>query len=189
MLTHNNKALKEWAVAVRSLERGDHVLTLRKGGITEEGGRFRAEEPEFFLFPNHTHQNPAQLKPQARGLLKEVEADRPDPNVVRLSSYACVKDVLTITSPETLSLLEGAHIWTRDYMEERLQYRPEEPLLGLVLRVYLLPSPVDLVNLASYGGCTSWVKLEQALSTEGARPVLDDATFAHRANALKTLVT
>ena len=49
-------ALKEWAVACEALGRGEQVLLLRKGGISEEGREFRIEHPEFLLFPTFEHQ-------------------------------------------------------------------------------------------------------------------------------------
>ena len=33
-------ALKEWAVAVKALDRGEQIMLLRKGGIREEGKDF-----------------------------------------------------------------------------------------------------------------------------------------------------
>ena len=36
-------ALKEWAVAVEALEQGKTIMLLRKGGISEQGGRFQVK--------------------------------------------------------------------------------------------------------------------------------------------------
>ena len=40
-------ALKEWAVACEALGRGQQILLIRKGGISEEHREFRVEHPEF----------------------------------------------------------------------------------------------------------------------------------------------
>ena len=44
-------AFKEWAVIVDALGRGQQILILRKGGISEGPGGFQVEQPEFLLFP------------------------------------------------------------------------------------------------------------------------------------------
>jgi hypothetical protein len=44
----------------------------------------------------------------------------------------------------------------------------------LVLRTYLLPEPVELPYSEAYGGCKSWIELEQRVSTAGARPALEE---------------
>lgn len=184
----SNRAFKEWAAVVRAMERGDTVLLIRKGGIVEEGGAFRVDDPEFFLFPNHTHQNAAQLQARAHGVLAETNADRPDETMVRISSYAAVADVFTIPDEATLARLDGEHLWTRDYVLERLLYKPHNPLYALALRVYNLPEPFEITYLAAYGGCTSWVTLDEAYSTTGATPALDDAAFAERLARIRRLI-
>ncbi len=54
-------ALKEWAVAVRALEKGDTTLVVRKGGIREKA--FAVEDSRFLLLPGYEHQRPELLKP------------------------------------------------------------------------------------------------------------------------------
>ncbi len=184
----NNRAFKEWAAVVRAMEWGETILLIRKGGIVEEGGAFRVEDPEFFLFPNHTHQNAAQLQPRAHGVLAETNADRPDVTTLRISSYATVDGIFTIPDEATLARLDGEHLWTRGYVMERLLYKPHNPLYAIALRVYNLPEPFETTYLAAYGGCTSWVILDEAYSTEGATPALDDAAFAGRLARIRRLI-
>ena len=42
-------ALKEWAVAVEALERGETALVVRKGGIREKA--FAVDDTRFLLLP------------------------------------------------------------------------------------------------------------------------------------------
>jgi hypothetical protein len=188
MVSVNDKALKEWAVVVKSLEMGEQILLIRKGGITEEEGSFRVREPEFFLFPNHTHQNPAQLQPRAHELLETTEAERPEEGYLCISSYAVVEDIFVVPSLAALARLDDEHPWSADYVAERFLYKRDHPLYGIVLRTYCLPQPFTLPYLASYGGCTSWVTLDEALPTEGAVPVLDDKAFCSRLRKLRAAV-
>jgi hypothetical protein len=39
---------------------------------------------------------------------------------------------------------------------------------------------MDLPMSASYGGCKSWIELEQDVDPAGAAPALSDAEFAER---------
>ncbi|HQU41894.1 MAG TPA: DUF1802 family protein, partial [Pirellulales bacterium] len=68
-------AFKEWAVVCRALAGGRQSLILRKGGIVEEGGEFRPDHPEFLLFPTFSHQSPDSVVPDARPLLRGLEAE------------------------------------------------------------------------------------------------------------------
>ena len=57
-------ALKEWAVAVKSLGRGEQVIILRKGGIHREDRDFRLVHPLFLLYPTYEHQKAELIKPE-----------------------------------------------------------------------------------------------------------------------------
>ena len=46
-----NPGLKEWAVVVRALRDGRQIIDLRKGGIREEGHRFRVRASRFASTP------------------------------------------------------------------------------------------------------------------------------------------
>ncbi|HEY3413580.1 MAG TPA: DUF1802 family protein [Armatimonadota bacterium] len=184
----NDKAFKEWAVVVRALEAGESMLLIRKGGVVEEGGALRLSDPEFFFFPNHTHQSGDQLQPRAHGFLAESEAERPEEGTVRISSFAEVLRVWIVTDEATLASLESEHVWTTECVTERFRYKPTDPLFAIALRVYRLPEPVQLPYLSAYRGCTSWVTLDAPLSTEGAIPVIDDAACMARLSALSALL-
>nr|MDQ5818405.1 DUF1802 family protein [Actinomycetota bacterium] len=64
------QTLKEWAVTVRALERGDTALVVRKGGIREKA--FAVKDSRFLLLPGYEHQRPELLKPEYRELLREI---------------------------------------------------------------------------------------------------------------------
>jgi len=58
MQSNTTHALKEWA-AVDALEQGKTImLLLRKGGIHEQGGRFKVAQNQILLYPTHEHQQP-----------------------------------------------------------------------------------------------------------------------------------
>ena len=167
-------ALKEWAVAVKALERGDTALVVRKGGIREKA--FAVPETRFLLFKSYEHQNPEQLKPEYHELLRSIPR-RPDDGPVILSSFAEVQGAYEVSEAEELEALDPYHIWTPEYAESRLKWRPKKPLTVLVLRTYVLPEPVELPYRATYGGCKSWIELEKSIPTTSSRPALNDPTF------------
>jgi hypothetical protein len=166
--------LKEWAVAVRALERGDTALVVRKGGIGEKA--FAVKDSRFLLLAGYEHQRPELLKAEYRALLETIP-NLTDDGPLRFTSFAEVWGAYEIFEPEPLEAIDPYHIWTPQYAESRLRWRPKKPLTVLVLRTYLLPEPIELPYSETYGGCKSWIELQQRVSTTGARPALEDETF------------
>jgi hypothetical protein len=167
-------ALKEWAVAVEALERGETALVVRKGGIREKA--FAVPKTRFLFFKSYEHQKEEQLKPLYHDLLLSI-AERRDDGPVVFTSFAEVRSAYEVSEAEELEALDPYHIWTPEYAESRLKWRPKKPLTVLVLRTYVLPEPVELSYRAEYGGCKSWIELEKAVPTVDSRPALDYATF------------
>ncbi|HZC18243.1 MAG TPA: DUF1802 family protein [Rubrobacteraceae bacterium] len=167
-------ALKEWAVAVKALEHGETALVVRKGGIREKA--FAVPKTRFLLFKSYEHQNPDQLKPLYHDLLWSIP-QRWDDGPVIFTSFAEVQGAYEVTETDELEALDPYHVWTPEYAESRLRWRPKKPLTVLVLRTYLLPEPVKFPYRAEYGGCKSWIELERAVPTTGSHPALDDAAF------------
>jgi hypothetical protein len=167
-------ALKEWAVAVKALEHGETMLVVRKGGIREKA--FAIPKVRFLFFKSYEHQNLEQLEPAYHDLLRSIPERRDDEPVI-FTSFAEVHSAYEVSEAEELEALDPHHIWTHEYAESRLKWRPKKPLTVLVLRTYLLPEPVEFEYLAEYGGCKSWIELAESVPTAGSHPVLDDATF------------
>jgi hypothetical protein len=166
--------LKEWAVAVRALERGATALVVRKGGIREKA--FAVADRRFLLLPGYEHQRPELLKPEYRQLMREIP-DLTDDGPLRFTSFAEVKGAYEISEPESLEAIGPHHMWTPEYAGSRFRWRPKKPLTALVLRTHLLPEPVELPYSEAYAGCKSWIELEEPVSAAGSRPALDDDSF------------
>ncbi len=167
-------ALKEWAVAVGALERGETALVVRKGGIREKA--FAVPQTRFLLLPGYEHQRPGLLKPEYRRLMDDIP-DLTDDGPLCFSSFVEVEGAYEISEAEELAALDPHHMWTPEYAESRFKWRPKKPLTVLVLRAYLLPETVELPYRDEYGGCKSWIKLEEPVSVDGARPALSDEEF------------
>ena len=167
-------ALKEWAVAVETLERGETALVVRKGGIREKA--FAVPKTRFLFFKGYEHQKPEQLKTAHHDLLHSIPKMQDDGPVI-FTSFAEVHAAYEISEAVELEALDPHHIWAHEYAESRLKWRPKKPLTVLVLRTYLLPEPVELEYRTEYGGCKSWIELAENVPVNGARPALDDASF------------
>ncbi|GBD35014.1 hypothetical protein HRbin36_00118 [bacterium HR36] len=178
LLAENANALKEWAAVCRALETGRQIILLRKGGIHERGGVFRAEHHEFWLYPTFEHQSRAQLLEEAWPWLDEAPHHFPkSQGQIPFQLYAQVTAVKELASLEEALALRGFHVWTEEVVRQRFDYR-RPGLSLLVLRVYRLPQAHWLPDLPRYAGCRSWVELEHPLPTAGAQPVLDDHEYA-----------
>ena len=167
-------ALKEWAVTVEALERGATALVVRKGGIREKA--FAVPKTRFLLLPGYEHQRPELIKPEFRGIMDSIP-DLTDDGPLRFSSFAEVEGAFEISEADDLERLNEHHMWTHEYAESRFKWRPKKPLTVLVLRTYVLPETVELPYREGYGGCKSWIELEETVSVEGARPALSDGEF------------
>ena len=167
-------ALKEWAVAVEALERGETALVVRKGGIREK--TFAVPKTRFLFFKSYEHQKADQLKPAYHELLRSIPQRRDDEPVI-FTSFAEVYRAYEVSEAEELEALDPHHIWTLEYAESRLKWRPKKPLTILVLKTYLLPEPIVLDHRDPYGGCKSWIELEESVPTAGSRPVLEEPSF------------
>jgi len=171
-------ALKEWSIVCDLLLEGSLALLLRKGGIHESGGPgvFELEHPRFLLYPTWAHQKPEMIRPGFRGRV-QVQAE---PGAVTLAGLAEVSRIWPVKDRAAFDHLEDLHCWTAQQIDMRFNYKPENPLYLMALRVYRLKQPRTLANIADYGGCKSWVPLTpgDAVDDTGATAVLDDAVFA-----------
>ena len=178
-------ALKEWAVAVDVMGRGEQVLMLRKGGIHRDDKEFRVVHPEFFLYPTFEHQQPDLLKERYHGdLVGTLEVDDV-PGLVTLEYWCQVTDKFQLSDEDTLAPLSSHHIWTDDYARKRLRWRPKQPLTVVLLRLYRLQQPQALPVLDEYQGCKSWVELGQDVPLGYAEPVLSDSDYEERTAVIR----
>jgi hypothetical protein len=173
-------ALKEWGVTCRALAEGRQIVLLRKGGLLDEDGVFHLEYSQFWLQPTFLHQDEALVKAGHRDLFGSVQAERASGEgreFITLRWFAQVEDVFALREEDDEKLKGAPHIWSNAYLDTRFSYKPEHPLLCVLLRVYQAPQSVQLPMQPQWTGCRSWIELPQALSLEGAQPALDDAAW------------
>ncbi len=182
----NRFALKEWAVVVKAMTTSRQLILLRKGGIEDEGGQFRLEHSEFFLYPTFEHQNRKFVRWEFLADFDQAIREQPATDDLIISAYAIVTDIFVAKEPGTLRGLDPYHLWNDDYLKMRLNYKPELRLYVLLLRAFNTP-PVRVPYRPEYRGCKSWVELDRELSTANAEPALSDPAFETRRQRIQSL--
>ena len=178
-------ALKEWAVAVKALREGRQVLLVRKGGISEETRHFRIESERFLFFPTYEHQRADLLQPEFQDDLTAVLAQPRDPATVRFDTFAELTDLIEVTEPAQVEALAPFYCFSTAYAEERLRWKPRHPLLVMAIRAYRLEQPIDVATRPDFGGCKSWVTLDEDVTPDNLVAALDDAAYAEQIAAVR----
>jgi hypothetical protein len=178
----NAVGLKEWAVIIEALLSGRQIILLRKGGLSEEGGRFAVDYREFFLYPTYTHQQGAGIKESERRFLKSVRPRVED--YVELRAYVTVAFAAQLKQWEEVAALEPFHIWSAEEIRNRFDRR-EPDLTVLALRVYKLTRPMPVQEEPRFAGCRSWVTLETSIVTDSPVPVLTEKKFLEKLSIMR----
>ena len=178
-------ALKEWAITCEAIGQGDQILLLRKGGIHEDGKDFRVIHREFLLYPTYEHQKADLLRAEHQPSLA-VLLERPrDDKQITFTHLAVADEVLELEDQGKVDDLAPHYIWTTDYAQSRLRWKPMLPLTVMLLRAYRLEAPVTVPWIPEYSGCTSWVDILADVPLGRLSPVLSDSEFRAQVDAIK----
>lgn len=180
--------MKEWAVAVEALEAGATIMLLRKGGIRETGKNFSIQHTQVWLYPTYEHQKPNLLKPEYANKVTAVESGW-HPETVRIGSVANITKVLPLQNPDRIRLMQPYHIWNEQMISDRLKWKSDRPLFILLLKVYKLDRPILIPYHSSYGGCKSWINLQESIALEKLTPVLADDVYAQKVEQILNLIS
>lgn len=178
------QALKEWSIAIKALEQGETILLLRKGGIREEKGQFEVPFRRVLLYPTYEHQDPALLKQP--NLVDRVESGW-HPESIEINSIADITDIFQVSDSDVVRSLLPFHIWNDRFVKERLKWKPRSPLYLLLLRVFRLPQSQKIAYQEAYGGCRSWIEIED-VAVDHAIPVLSEAKYQERVSEIRSIV-
>ena len=181
---NSNLALKEWSLAVEALAQGEQILILRKGGIRETEKDFKVIHPEFLLYPTYEHQNSDLIKPQYSKQFQDSYTQNDPHGFISLGYWCQVTDTIEVRSEHTLRNLSPFHIWTDEYANKRLRWKPSQPLTVLFLKVYKLSEANTLPIREDYIGCKSWVNLMKNVNLSDIKPVLTDSEYLQRRSLL-----
>jgi hypothetical protein len=180
-------ALKEWAVAVEALLAGELIVLIRKGGIREARPVFEVPSDRAVLFPTYEHQSAVAMRmPWAARMTAATVPTVGDE--ITLPGWVEMTHQLALQGPDIVERLRPFHIWTDDWLSDRLAWKPERPAFALCLRVHCFATPLTLTYEKRYGGCRSWVQLSEMATTPVSAPVLTEATYHQRVNELVTAI-
>src|SRR6202011_1645021 len=98
-------------------------ILLRKGGIAEGPHGFRPEHSEFWLLPTFLHELPAALQPADRCFYDLAEAKPPAAGHVSIALYARVIEIAELRDQQILPALSAFHVYGRDTVRQRFDYR------------------------------------------------------------------
>src|SRR5687768_10820520 len=148
---------KEWAVIVDALGRGEQIIILRKGGISEGKAGFQVDHSEFLLFPTLFHQQRDSVTAAAQARFDEIAPLFPPSDRLRLQFFARVAAAQRLESFAAAEALRGQHFWRDEVIAERFDWGRSRNIFAMAVRVYHLPQDIELPMLAAYGGCKSWI--------------------------------
>lgn len=149
----NHTALKEWSTVIDALGRGDQVVLLRKGGIADAS--FGVEAARFYLYPTYFHQG--ESEPRAS---------------VVITHWCEVVRTWTTRDHDVLRRIEPLVVLPGDTLEARYRFRPDQALHVIAVRTFALAQPATVVFREVYGGCLSWISIEEEIDVEGSAAVL-----------------
>jgi len=181
-------ALKEWASVVEAFSRGEQLVLIRKGGLAEARSGFTLASRLFLFYPTFEHQTVQFLRESYQRYLDEAIARKPSDGTLQIELCGLAVFSTQTQDPAVLERLSPFHIYNEAFFTQRLKWQPEQPLGIVVVRTFRLPSPQLLPVVSRYAGCKSWVELEQVVSLDGARPVLDDQAFGSRLEQIHALL-
>ena len=127
---------------VHALLAGEQILDVRKGGLREEGRHFAVRADRFWLYPTTEHERAELVKPAYRRLIEPAPVEQP--RTIEIAGWADVVGVATITDRAFLDAIESKVVWTRDYVESRLEWKRRDALWILALRAHRLLDPISI---------------------------------------------
>jgi hypothetical protein len=166
----NHTALKEWSNVVAALGRGEQIILIRKGGIADAS--FGVEADRFYLYPTYFHQGESESRP-----------------AVEITHWCEVVRTWSVRDAEALARLGNHVVLPSETLAARFHFRPDQALFVLAVRTWELARPAHVRFHERYGGCRSWVSLEDEIDIDGSTAVLDEAELQARIEDIEKLLT
>ncbi len=189
-------AFKEWADICDLLAGGKTSVLIRKGGIHEGRDGFSFKHDKFLLFPTGFHQQENGLNADALAALGDTSRiHRPVEQEVDVTFeiFAVAGFAQLVRDKTIVDSLAPHHVWTSQVVDDRYSYseKLEADCLSIAfVRIYKLARPWIVPYQRNFGGCRSWLDMENAPVDllEGMAPVISDDEHLRRAAAVKKLL-
>lgn len=165
----NHTALKEWSNVVAALGRGEQIVLIRKGGIADAD--FGIEAERFYLYPTYFHQGESEARP-----------------AVTITHWCEVARTWSIRDLAVLDRLASHVILPRETLETRYRFRPDQALHIIAVRTFALARPTEVRYRDEYGGCKSWLSVDEEIDITGSTLVLPEPELTRRIAELDALI-
>jgi hypothetical protein len=88
-----------------------------------------------------------------------------------------------------IAALHPFHLWTDEWLKERLDWKPERPAYLLLIRAYAFREAWGIPHRATYRGYRSWILLQEDCShLPESVPVLTDSTYQETVAAIRRVI-
>lgn len=116
-----------------------------------------------------------------------MEKDAKEEEELLLDTWVKVTGLWTTSSMETLLALDKFHIWSEEYLQNRLSWRSKQPVTILELQCFRLEQAIKLKNRPEIWGCFSFADLnDMSLDhLEYLSPVSSQEVFWEKQKALR----
>ncbi|HEX7192797.1 MAG TPA: DUF1802 family protein [Thermoanaerobaculia bacterium] len=162
----NHTALKEWSNVIDALGRGEQVILIRKGGIADP--KFGVEAERFYLYPTFFHQQQSE------------------PEAVTITHWCEVVRNWRVYDLESLYRLEPLVVMSRETLETRYRFRPDQALHVIGVRAFALLHPRTIRVQPEYIGCKSWVSVDDEIDVDGSLPALNESELQDRLSVVSS---
>jgi hypothetical protein len=165
----NHTSLKEWSNVVAALAAGEQVILIRKGGIADPG--FGVEAERFYLYPTYFHQGESENRAS-----------------VSITHWCEVVRTWTVRDAAALDRLAPHVVLPRETLDARYRFRPDQALYVIAVRTFALPVAVEIGFTDTYGGCRSWISIDDEIDVDGSAAVLPEPELQARLDAIASLL-
>lgn len=181
-------ALKEWAVLVEAMARGDIIAMVRKGGIREKRAGFEVHHNRFLLYPTFFHENTGDLASRFHPMLAPAHDRRRAAGHVRLTHLAECVAVWSVVDSGLLPAVAHEHGLAPSAVLARFHYRDDPTVRIIATRIRALATAVEIPEATRYAGCVSWLELDADVRVRDAHPVLPEADLQRRVAAMSAVL-
>ena len=165
--------------------RGNRFCSCARVAFTRRARTFGSFTRSSCCIPTYEHQREDLLKPDHQSALTRLLDETPRSEFITFSHWAKAEEIIEVEAQDKVDDLSPYHIWTDEYAQSRLRWKPMLPLSILLLRVYRMEQPIAVPYIKEYGGCTSWVEILPRIDLGQLEPVLDDAEFQRQVDAIE----
>ena len=161
-------AFKEWQVICDALASGRQAILLRKGGIHEGREGFSFAHDSFYLFPTKFHAQKDHVREGDFTPEREWQVG----DKFKITHHAQASFAVTLTDWSQVEALSPYHIYTDETLRDRFDWEGKGMASGSIhlalVRVSKLESPLVLTYEKGFGGCRSWLELDDPEPVDAA---------------------